>query len=427
MRLDTRSDGYSSLQLKAAELETYRRLIGRLPVTMRPSLNQQLNGWEELFPYEQKRFAVFLRGIEEFDPAAFDALVQPLKTLEMKMGVAHWNFSEGGDTLENASMLERSEYYAEWRREVQRIFAALDKAADGSLARPDGLPRLILLILPETLPVAPLENWEPWSEHGQAIKIDGDAKRLCELIMKGQPGQPGITELLASQGDRESSDIWLIDAEKKLDGLPPEKVATVANSLSYSDLKPFRDQLLAEVNAVPKSIEATDRILAAIRQKNRDDEWPVDQPGQARLRSFAVNLFLSGNGAFIFSNAFVEWAASEAFRRVRPRVIVARFGLRSKPKPFTGIAIFENQQRISTLPDADDPEGSAMDALILARYVWLAASRYPEKENTCCICISESRNAAYILSASKGKTEWRPERPATPEEISQWAAQQFSS
>jgi hypothetical protein len=43
--------------------------------------------------------------------------------------------------------------------------------------------------------------------------------------------------------------------------------------------------------------------------------------------------------------------------------------MRSKPKLFTGIAIFENQQTISPIPDVDDPQGSAIDAVILARYI----------------------------------------------------------
>ena len=47
--------------------------------------------------------------------------------------------------------------------------------------------------------------------------------------------------------------------------------------------------------------------------------WPAEYAGQPRLRKFVIDLFLSGNGALIFSNAFVEWAVSEAIRRARPR------------------------------------------------------------------------------------------------------------
>jgi hypothetical protein len=153
----------------------------------------------------------------------------------------------------------------------------------------------------------------------------------------------------------------------------------------------------------------------------------VEVANQPRLRRFVIELFLSGNGAVIFSNAFVEWAAAEALRRARPRAIVARFGMRSKPKPFTSIAVFENQQRVSSLPDLDDPENSAIDAVILARYVWLAASRYPEAEKTICLCVSEHLNSAYVVLPAGKSPAWSPERSVAPEELCSWLGTQLLS
>ena len=49
------------------------------------------------------------------------------------------------------------------------------------------------------------------------------------------------------------------------------------------------------------------------------------------VREFVRALFLSGNGAVIFyANSFVEWAASEAFRRARPSFVAAQFGIRKR-------------------------------------------------------------------------------------------------
>lgn len=427
MTQSTKSERLGSLEMDVAALASYRTQIKRLPVTMRPSLNQQLADWNVLFPYEQRRLAGFLHGLASFEPAPLDALLQPLKALEVKMDIGSWKFSETGDTMENASMLARSEHYGEWRREVQRVFEAINQAADGSSPHSDGQARLMLLILPESLLIKPLETWEPWDQRGRVIKIDGDAKRICDLLIKGQPGQPGIANLLAAHRSTDSSDIWFIDAEEKLERLSSGPVPPTASSLSYEKLKPFRDHLLAEANSVPKNIEVADQTLAAIRQKNWDQWWPAGASDQVRLRSFVLNLFLSGNGAFIFSNAFVEWGASEAIRRARPRLLAARFGLRSKPKPFTGIAIFENQEKISRLPETDDPEGSAVDALILARYIWLSASRYPEKDRTCCVCISESQNSAYIIAPAETQSGWSAGHPVPPEEICHWIAKHLSS
>jgi hypothetical protein len=416
-------------QADASSPDAYRHLVERLPVTLRPSLNQQLSQWATLFPFEQNRLANFMKGVETFSPSALDALTAPLWALEKKMGVKLWNFSEASDTIENASQLARSEYYAEWRREVQRVFETVNAAARDSTPIQTASTRLILLFLPGSLPVDPLSAWKQWDARGHEIKISGGSERLCELAMKGQPGLPGIATLAARQGNVESSDLWLIDAEGKLSGMPASLSPMAACSLSYAALKPLRDRFLAEVNKIPKNIQATDELISNLRLEswNGWGLWPAEVANQPRLRRFVIDLYLSGNGAFIFSNAFVEWAASEALRRARPRTIVARFGMRSKPKPFTSIAIFENQQRISSLPDVDDPENGAIDAVILARYVWLAASRYPEQEQTLCLCVSEHRDSAYVILPAGKSLGWSPERTIAPDELYSWLGAQFLS
>jgi len=416
-------------QEEAPSLDAYRHLVERLPITMRPALNQQLSQWETLFPYEQNRLSHFLKGVETFSPSALAALTAPLWTLETKMGVKHWNFSEANDTIENASQLARSEYYAEWRREVQRVFETVNAAAHDSTPTQAASTRLILLFLPANLPVDPQSAWKGWDPRGHEIKISGDSKKFCELVMQGQPGLAGIVTLAARQGSIESSDVWLIDAEAKLSGMLSPVSTNAASLLSYAALKPFRDKFLAELNKTPKDIQATDQIISNLRLESWGGWglWPAEVANLPRLRKFVIDLFLSGNGALIFSNAFVEWAASEALRRARPSVMVIRFGMRSKPKPFTSIAIFENQQRVSSLPDVDDPENSAIDAAILARYVWLSASRYPEGEQTLCLCVSEHRDSAYVILPPGKSLGWSPERPIAPDELYSWLGAQLVS
>jgi hypothetical protein len=405
-------------QMDAARLASYRILIAHLPVTMRPSLNQQLSKWESLFPFEQEQLVRYMRGLESFSPSALETLIEPLKSVEIKMGVAQWNFSQTGDTMENASLLARSEYYADWRREVERIFEAVNTVARNAEPSSPNPARLVLIVLPKSLPVDPLNEWKPWDPRATDIKISGDSSKLSELIIQGGPDRPGVARILANQGSTDSSDLWLIDADAEFEKLLAPSERQSSCSLSYSTLKPFRDRFLAQVNTVPKSIEGTDQTLDAMRHDDWGQWWPSELAGKTRLRSFVIDLFLSGNGALIFSNAFVEWAASEVLRRARPRVVVARFGLRSRPKPFTGIAIFENQQRISTLPDVDDPSGSAADAAILARYIWLAAMRYQQQNRTSCLCISEYHNAAYLIAPDS--PPWRQGDIRSQEEVFDW-------
>ena len=390
----------------------FQRQIDRLPVTMRPALNQQLGNWENLFPYEQARYVKFMRGLSALSDAELHALTDPLITLETKMGVAAWNYSVVTDTMENASLLARSPYYSEWRRQVQDVFAGIESAAATPANAPRG--RVVLLVLPDSLPIMQIVAARPWDDRGVEVRVEGDARRVCELALKGETGLPAR---LRADG-AESADCWLIDADAKLGALRGENTQP-ASLLEYAALKRFRDNFLAEVNTVPRDMTVSDQILARIRREDWESRWPAALAGEPRLRHFLVELFLSGNGALIFSNAFVQWCASEAIRRARPRLLVARFGLRAKPKPFTGIAIFENQQKISALTDVDDPVGSAIDALILARYVWLSVLRYPEREQTCGVCVSEASGRAYVIGP-KGQHAWTHERGVTPEEIHAW-------
>jgi hypothetical protein len=177
--------------------------------------------------------------------------------------------------------------------------------------------------------------------------------------------------------------------------------------------------VLERVNTVPRSMEITDRTLATIRSEDMGSLWPKRLSESPQLKRFLIDLYLSGNGALIFSNAFVQWAATEALRRARPRVLVARFGLRARPKPFTGIAIFENQQRISELPDVDDPQGSAIDASILARYIWMSVERFPEGEQTAFLAISESAQSAYLSLPSDSASALRGKSHATAQDLAQ--------
>jgi hypothetical protein len=99
-------------------------------------------------------------------------------------------------------------------------------------------------------------------------------------------------------------------------------------------------------------------------------------------------------------------------------MLVACFGMRNKPKPFTSIAILEDQEHTSPLPDTADPDGSAVDAQILARYLWLAASRFDEYKDALCLCVTDALPAIYAI-APAGHILFRESQPMTVERVRQ--------
>jgi hypothetical protein len=148
-----------------------------------------------------------------------------------------------------------------------------------------------------------------------------------------------------------------------------------------------------------KDLEDDDAVYDRLRAVNVVPWCPPEVAADPAIREFVRNLFLSGNGAVIFGNSFVEWAASEAIRRARPRLLAAKFGVRTKPKPFTGVAVFNNPDQVNPLPPVDDVAGSSIDSQMLALYVWLSAIRYDEyQHSTVCVCVAESISQAYVVA-----------------------------
>src|SRR5206468_5939563 len=71
----------------------------------------------------------------------------------------------------------------------------------------------------------------------------------------------------------------------------------------------------------------------------------------------------------------VEWSAVQALRRAQPRILVTRFGVRDKFKPFSSLLLFSQPRASDQIPVLQDPAGSFVDVEQLSYYVWLNAEK----------------------------------------------------
>jgi len=385
-------------------------LLNRLPITFLPFTRQQLHDWNHLFPYERQSILRLFLYLASLSEAQFTGLFREVVQLEDKMGVRSWQFSTGEQTILNASLLARSPYYQEWRRAVQRVFDAADQNAAKEKGGELKGNRLILLVLPQRLPLEREKVWQRWQGTGRPVRLDltlsGAARSPGEaLLSSASPGDGRrIMDVVSSRANAASADTWILDAgaslvECALKQAPSGVAARSAVLLSHERLATFRDQFSHEINTIRKDLADADAVYDRLRKADVTSWCPPEVAAEPVIREFLRSLYLSGNGALMFANSFVEWCASEAFRRARPSLLVAQFGVRSKPKPFTSVVVFENPDQVNPLPAVADWPGSALDAQILALYVWLAASRYDEyRRNTVCLCLAESLSEAYVIA-----------------------------
>lgn len=389
-------------------------LLKRFPLTFLPFVNQQLRQWEYLFPNERTATQQLLLYVASLDPEQSTRLFKNVVQLEERMGVRHWNFSTTEQTIENSSELARSPYFQEWRQAVQAVFDESDRyAASSSENNSKSRNRLVLIDIPRPLPV-PAENaWRSWQGIGRTVKLDlcspGECQNLLESLLAGDGNSAGanfkgLLPMTRNGSEHPHSDYWVVDAGSSLVGSllgkkDAETGGPVGTLLNYERLDVCRQRFSHEMNSMRKDLTDADKIFDELRLVDIVPWCPPEVAADPAVREFVRSVYLSGNGAVIFGNSFVEWAASEAFRRARPVFLAARFGVRSKPKPFTGVAVFENPDQVNPLPTVDDLPGSAMDAQMLALYIWLAANRYPEyQSSTACVCLAESLSEAYIVA-----------------------------
>jgi hypothetical protein len=389
----------------------HRGVLKRLPLTFVPYVNQQLYQWEFLFPNERssvERLVVYVDGLNTLESAQ---LFRDVVAVEEKIGVRHWHFSTNELTIENSSELARSPHFQEWRRAVQAVFDTADRHAQETQGeRAETRHRLVLIEFPRALPFSGDKVWALWRGTGEVVRLDLSGApavegTLAQLLLGNGTGDTaggrGLLRTLRG-GAPEHGDAWVIDggsdvvdavvSRKSDDGVAPLL-------LSYSRLDLFRQNFSHEMNGMRKDLTDADAVFDRLRKVDVSPWCPAEVAGDAALREFVRSVYLSGNGAVIYGNSFVEWAASEAIRRARPRLLAARFSVRSKPKPFTGVAVFENPDQANPLPAVDDFEGSALDAQVLALYIWMAAERYPEYQNsTVCVCIAERLAQAYVVA-----------------------------
>ncbi len=384
-----------------------RGVLQRIPVTFVPFVNQQLHQWEFLFANERQSVQRLLVYVDSVSPVQSSALFREIVQIEEKMRIKSWHLSTNEQTIQNSSELARSPYFQQWRQAVQAVFDAADRRALRTSEAPRAPHRLILIDIPAELPLRRDTAWRRWHGTGKALNLDissQDSLRQSMGFLLGPPEtRPGLLELLPRGDEVSSPPVWVIDAGRELVDsiLRAEPVAGTRPRilLSYRHLDAFRDNFSHAMNTMRKDLSDADAVFDRLRKVEVAPWCPAEIASDPAVREFIRSLYLSGNGAVIFGNSFVEWGASEAFRRARPAVLTARFGVRARPKAFTGVAVFDNPDQVNPAPPVDDAAGSAQDAEILAWYVWLAALRYPEyRSSTVCLCTAESIGQAYLVA-----------------------------
>ncbi|MCX6597224.1 MAG: hypothetical protein NTV70_12755 [Acidobacteria bacterium] len=365
--------------------------FAHVPVTFAAYFNEQLRGWESLFPAEQAYFERLGAYLEKIPAALF----APLAELEPRMGVTPQTWPRGRFTLQQVDFLNRNALYPEWRRVITQIFDQINPVLDGELAA-KGQPRLVMVLAPADLPVGPDRMWTRLKGRGRRVSlaVPDDLAHYVPLALTGKP----VPDLAGSLLDlcaaaRGPYSAWSVETGEVLAGC-----ANKATELSYEKLSVYRQRLMEEVQKIAEKGEVRGPRQLGEKLKTlqpRDAEYSRDPV----MSEFVRATLLAGNGTLLVNNTFVEWATVQAIRRAKPSLLVASFGIRNKVKPFSSLLIFEDQDKATAIPTQADMLGSYVDLEIFYQYVFQEAGKYVEyRNNTAYLFLAEGMDEMHLIA-----------------------------
>jgi hypothetical protein len=215
-------------------------------------------------------------------------------------------------------------------------------------------------------------------------------------------------------------DIWVLEVGDTLHRLceggsqdSGQSYPPCATGLSYERLLSYRQQLAEAIY---------NKVLTGVRGPLELGYWMktlqiVPREGTTlyvddQVLAVIRDVFLAGAGTLIINNTFVEWGAVQALKRAQPRVLVARFGVRDKMKPFSSLLLFSKPRPADQIPNLQDPLGSFVDVELLSYYVWLNAEAVaPYRGKTLYLLLADGVDQMLVVAPGSRKPVARVEGP----------------
>jgi len=390
---------------EAATLErTHGDVLARLPATVHAFILVELQKWPVLFDAEQRYQRALLEHLSHWSARELDEAVAGIARIEADGGVNRLGERNPARFQDAAQALLRTRGLSvAWRKEVDDFFQKIDPALERQLYPADAPRRLVVQIYGRDIAIQREKLWSRFKRTGVRVPLNLDGADRPETFLQALLGAPLLAAVTAST----PLDGWLIESHEALHALASSNSVT---GLSYDRLRPYRDELTRALNRkIQSGVESPQAFAAYARSLQ------IAAPPGALLYSadvllaFVRDVLLTGNGTLIMNNTFVEWAAVQALRRAQPRLLVTRFGVRDRLKPFSSMILFSQPRASDRIPIAQDPAGSFIDVEQLSYYVWLNAEKNPAY-----------RNKTLYLFLAEGVDEMlaiRSDLPSTPPKL----------
>ena len=434
MQFDARLGGEA-----AALARDHAEVMRRLPATVHAFILVEMQKWPTLFPAERRYQRALLEHLSSAPAGELTQLSAGIAKVEAEASLNKISEREPARFQDLAqAALRKQDLVPAWRREVDLFFQQIDPQLEARLYPPDAPPRLVVQLYSRDIAVQPEKLWGRLKTQGMRIPLTLDDPKnrdgyLRALFGAGSEDHKGsLFGRLQADAKFAPTDSWIVETHSALHDLLGRTTASSAGSesgrpapgprtpdpgprtptlsvtgLSYERLLPYRDVLMkALFSKVQTGVESPQAFAAYARSLTLAPEPGTLPNPDAIIQAFVRDVLLTGNGTLFVNNTFVEWAAVQALRRAQPRLLVARYGVRDKLKPFSSLLLFSQPRASDQIPLIEDPLGSFIDVEQLSYYVWLQAEKSAAyRKKTLYLFLAESQDEMLaIRSDASGPT-----------------------
>jgi hypothetical protein len=359
-------------------------ILSRIPLSLLPLLLRQVIALDWLFPIEKEQITQQFRWLHQMDAATFDTLMAPFAKFSLPQELLRidWvnhpqSFSEG-----LSAYLWSQHRIDEYHEAVREYEGNMQDAASPAL------------------PAAPRWTFVTIGRGTQTTERSLFQRLMPYGTLFTQVDPSGALDTLFAELHSRVQEYPIKHSHWYVDGGPPlPQPAGIGalNVVSYQRLVPAARRefgLLNDFKAKPDrdkpaGVEAASSYVEAL---GPEDLGLTGTTADAPLRHFESSLLTQGAGCQIFSTTFVQWAARECLHRAQPLTLLARFAPRQMNAPL------EELLTRDPLRQAEDKEGSLIDADMGAYYTWINQSRLPGADQSRFLAWFEDHNLACAIS-----------------------------
>jgi len=348
----------------------HEAVLGRLPSTVHAFVLLELQKWPTLFAAEKRYQRALLEHLARVSKADLEHAVAGIGRVEAEAGCNRIARGDPGRFQDEAQgLLRKRRLLTAWRKEVDAFFQTVDPVLEAHLYPADAPRRLIVQLYGSGIAIQADKLWSRFKGTGVRVPLSLEGMHGSEAFLRALA--PALRAATESAGFA-PLDAWMIEAHDSLHKLSNDSVT----GLSYDRLRVYRDDLMrALYSKIQSGVESPQAFAAYARSLKLAPRPDLLVHSADLLQPFVRDVFLTGNGTLFVNNTFVEWAAVQALRRAQPRILVTRYGVRDKLKPFSSLLLFSQPRQSDQIPLIEDPVGSFVDVEQLSYYVWLNAEK----------------------------------------------------